>query len=246
MERVKAQVDQTLQAGHIPQQEADALDQLLDAAARQTLEPDEVLLNLARVRAVLGQITPGVAVTLQTASASVIFDNCEIVGVMSCYGAPEVTRSVRMRSTPSVNSATSLPDCIRRYGPDLRSLRNTTLVRLMIGNQMLEQIRSLLHTGAQIPKVYASALLADCILLTGGNFIVSRGTQTSSLQFDAVDNLNTVADVLGDYGSFVGICYTGTTPVNMGPPPYPQLCSFTRGPPAQAAISHLNVNWGFA
>jgi hypothetical protein len=91
-------------------------------------------------------------------------------------------------------------------------------------------------------EVYTSTFLADCAFYTGGNFIVSRGAQTSSLRFDAVDNLNTIANVLGDYGSYVGTCYTGSVlEVPGSPTALPQLFSFTSRKFVEAATSEVTI-----
>jgi hypothetical protein len=237
--RIKNQFEELLRAGRISQQEADAVAPFIDAASRQTLDPNEVVLSLVRVRAVLGLITPGVAVTIESAVASANFDNCEIVGLMSCYGPPGnplTSDEKQFLLHQSRSSAITLLDTGRTL-----CLRNTSLVGLVIGNQMLAQLRNLLHQSGQLLNIYASALLSDCLLLTGGNFIVSRGTQTSSLRFDAIDSLNTVANVVGDYASFVGLCYSAT------PPPgitlvLPLLFSFTNQPPVQAGIFNVIVH----
>jgi hypothetical protein len=240
MDRIRSQVTAAVQAGRMPAQEAAAIGQLLDAAARQTLDPREVVLNLVRVRLVLGQITPGVALTLESAAASADFDNCEIIGVLSCYGPPGANplnpdEKGLLRAQSGAGRIT-----FTDTGRTLR-LRNTSLVQLTINDAMLGQIRSVLGNGGQIGEVYTSAFLVDCVFFTGGNFIVSRGTQTSSLRFDAADNLNAIANVLGEYASYVGTCYTGSVPITTGPPNFPQLVSFTSRKFVEAATSEVTI-----
>jgi len=152
------------------------------------------------------QVTrPATAVVIETALAATILENNDIDGFLSFYGLPAgkpFTKDELGYLLEIIKEIQFVP-----AGSNLQ-LHNNRLTRVVIGQKMVEIIRSI--TGNQRQKVlhgiFSAALLTDNTIELPDNYFVARGHNLSSTRF-MVELLNDDAGfVLGENAVYLG-CY---------------------------------------